>query len=255
MSITRADIRTQAKLVAQDPGGAGVGLLVSDPESYNEAIDQAKRLFSQDKPNLRIVEQTIATSGWRQTLAGTGAWSGLTGLDAWAQPAYIRRLFHPWDAASQGLAPLDPNTYRVVQDPGTKFILEFLAQSPQAGDKVRIEFSRPHTVADTTNGTSILACDQDAFIVLTAALILQMAAIRAAQNTGNTGLPNDVVDRRSQSDIFRSRAKELMGTYQTIVGKPGADGASTAPPASGFKDLDQPIFSPVGPLWHSAARR
>lgn len=258
MSITRAAVRTQAKQVAQDPGSGGVQLLLADPDSYNEAIDQATRLFSQDRPNVRVVEQVLAAGGFRQVLSGTGAWAGLTGLDGWVDGgSYVLTVYHPWDATSQGLGPLDANTWRVVRDPGAKVILEFASQVPALGDTVRLEFVRPHVVHESDAAqSSILVADQDAFVVLTAALILQIAAIRAAQNTGNTGLPNDVVDRRSQSDIFRSRSKELMTLYASLVGKPATtDGQAAVKPASGFKDLDLPVLSPVGAMWHSTARR
>lgn len=88
--------------------------------------------------------------------------------------------------------------------------------------------------------------DEDALAILAGSIILELAAVKAAQNTGNTGLPNDVVDRRTQSDIFRSRSKELREMYNTLVGKgPKSD----VTPASGFKDLD------VSPSWGGTGGR
>jgi hypothetical protein len=77
--------------------------------------------------------------------------------------------------------------------------------------------------------------------------------VKAIQNTGNTGLPNDVVDRRNQSDIFRSRSKELRDMYRGMIGTlSGPDGPG---PASAWTDLDIPIFQGVGALWHPTSRR
>ncbi len=264
MSTTRPDVRDAAKILAQDPGTSGVALLLSDPDSYDAAIDMALGFFSRDRPNRRVIHQTIATTGWRQVLAGTGVWSGLTGLDAWVDGlSAIDRIVFPWAATSQAQDALDPTTYGIVRDPGGLVILEFLDAAPAAGQVVRLEFTRPHVVdEDTDASTSLKAGDVKAFNVLTGAMVLQIAATKAAQNTGNTGLPNDVVDRRSQSDILRSRAKELLDVYRTMIGAPGAGvsgasgaTASTVPPASGFKDLDARPFGSFGPMFHTARGR
>lgn len=92
----------------------------------------------------------------------------------------------------------------------------------------------------------------EALAALVGSLILQMAANKAVQNTGNTGLPNDVVDRRSQSDIFSSRAKALREQYNVLVGKTsGADLKG----ASAIKDLDVDASSGLGFLWHQRRNR
>lgn len=89
--------------------------------------------------------------------------------------------------------------------------------------------------------------DAEALALLTASLILQACAARMAQNTGNSSFPTDVVDRRSQSDIFRSRAKEYRELYAGIIGGAGAGGSVAA--ASGFRDLDIPDRFGIGRLW------
>ena len=102
-------------------------------------------------------------------------------------------------------------------------------------------------------GNSVLDGDADALSILGAAMILEMAAVKAVQNTGNTGLPNDVVDRRNQSDIFRSRAKEYLNMYKSMIGTLTGEMGPGA--ASGFKDLDIPIFGNFGGLWHPSGTR
>lgn len=111
-------------------------------------------------------------------------------------------------------------------------------------------------VAPTTNtaggANTPMEGHAEALGALVGSQILLMAAIKAVQNTGNTGLPNDVVDRRSQSDIFNSRAKSLREQYNLLVGK-----AATADmrPASAIKDLDVDGSSGLGLLWHSRRNR
>lgn len=108
--------------------------------------------------------------------------------------------------------------------------------------------------ANTAGGANtVLDGDADALAILGAAVILEMAAVKAVQNTGNTGLPNDVVDRRNQSDIFRSRSKEYLSMYKGMIGTLTGEMGPGA--ASGWADLDIPIFGNFGGLWHPSGRR
>lgn len=380
MAISRYSVREKAKALAQDAGpgddATGVQLLLTWPGDYNLAILQALRIFTGDRPNVRVVQPTVAAAGFRLVLSGSGVLPGLVGVNAWVDGfSALQQLFRQWNPASQNPAPMDPNTYRVVNDPDDVVILELLDQSAAAGEVVRLEFTAPHqltesetvvaapaaapavalaspaapgnvddgthtwkftyvtaqgettpspsaglTVADkTVNGqvkvtipaadpgqgvtaarvyrqvagstgdwllvgtltadhgggiftdnvadaslgaaapvtntaggvNTVRAGDEDALAALAASLILQLAANKAVQNTGNTGLPNDVVDRRSQSDQFRSRAKELRDWYNAVIGK----SADNLAPGSAVKDLDVDSPSGIGFLWHSKARR
>jgi hypothetical protein len=101
---------------------------------------------------------------------------------------------------------------------------------------------------NTAGGTNSVENDDEPILALLAAsLILQLAAVRTAQNTGTTNLPNDVADRRSQSDIFRSRAKELRDLYNGLVGHGGPD---DLPAASAVGDLDTEFSGGGGFLFH-----
>lgn len=253
MSITLTDLRTKARAMAQDSpstGGTGVQLLLTDTGDYDLAISQALNILDQDRPNSRVADVTVTTAGFRFVLGGTGTvLPASPDPDAWVDGAsYLLDVYHPWDDADQGLVPLDRNTWRVMDAPGGKTVLEFLQVQPAVGDVIRLVYGNPHVIAAAAVDTTIRAGDQKAAITLAASMILQMAAIKAVQNTGNTGLPNDIVDRRTQSDQFRSRAKELREIYNGLVGKgPAAD----LQPASGVKDLDVPAGTRVGFLWHS----
>lgn len=237
--------------MAQDgpTGGTGLLLLLTDPGDYDLAITQALDLFSRDRPNRRVKDVTVAATGWRFIVGGVGTVLPTTGLNAWVDGAsFVTDVWHPWDATNQGLEPLDRNDWRTADDPDGLTVLEFLQVQPAAGSAIRLAYANPHVIGATVPETTVRTGDQQAMIVLAAAMILQMAAVKAVQNTGNTGLPNDVVDRRTQSDIFRSRSKELRDIYGSLVGKgPAAD----LQPASGVKDLDVRAGTSRGYLWHS----
>jgi hypothetical protein len=367
--ISLATVRSKGKQLAQDAGpgdtATGVQLLLTDPGDYNAGILQALRIFAQDRPNQRVVDQVLAAAGFRIILAGSGAISSLVGPDTFQDgTSHLDDVFYPWNPALRGLEPLDQNSWRVVRDPGGVVVLELFTVTPGAGDTIRLVFTTGHqlteapnsvaapaapsvalvaatpgqitngghswkvayltahggttpgpasatvTIADqsvagqvdvtaaasddtgvtgvafyrteagleatgpwklvgtigTNGGTlrdnvadgdlgavaptantaggqnTVLEGDEDTLAVLVGSMILQLAATKAAQNTGNTGLPNDVVDRRSQSDIFRSRAKELRDWYNNLVGR-----GSMIGPASGIRDLN--VSTRGGFLW------
>lgn len=379
--ISRYEIRRKGKALAQDggPGNTPLGVqLVLNTTDWDTGILQALRIFDQDRPNIRVVDQVVAATGFRFVLAGTGVLSGLAGLDSWQDGfSTLQQVFSEWSTADQNRQPMDGNSWRIVRDPGGTIVLEWLESSALSGSTIRLQFTArhqlteaPNTVANptvaavaalsdpvaagnvdngnhswvytwitaqgetipspatgvlaiadkTVNGqvaitipyagadqgvigakvyrsqagdvtprklvgtfygpggggvfvdnvadaslgaqppatntaggqNSVLDTDEEPLAILTASMFLQMAAVKAAQNTGNSGLPNDVVDRRSQSDIFRSRAKEYRDMYAVLVGK---GPASDIAPASGIRDLDVESGSGLGFLWHTASRR
>lgn len=251
MSITGANLRAAARRIAQDSAstsGVGVQLLLSDPADYDEAIANALVTFRNDRPNTRTLDVTLATAGFRFVLSGAGTIMPTSGVNAWVDGgSYLTDVWFPWDAAAQGSPELDRNVWRVVRTP-TGEALELLANTAVIGQLMRLAYTTPHVLSEAVAAdSSIRAADQRAIITLAASFILQFAAIKAVQNTGNTGLPNDVVDRRSQSDIFRSRSKELRELYANLVGRGDDDDLSGA---SGSIELDA-YTSYRGPfLWH-----
>lgn len=372
MSITRATVRTGAKSLAQNvpiTGTTGVALLFSDTTDFDNCILQALQKFDQDQPNVRVIDQVLGASGFRVVLKGTGVITALAGQDAWSGKSLLQAVWYPFDATNQSNEPVDPNDYRIVQDPGPKTVLEFLRDTPVAGQTLRLAFTRPHTLSEAPNtvtkptapsaalaappapgnidnGAHSYTCtfvtvhgeteaslassqvvivdkaingqvtltvpvssdtgvtarniyrtvagdagtrklvgtlanntattftdnvadsslganapsantagglntvdddDEAKLTLLVAYFILQLAANKATQNTGNTNLPNDIVDRRAQADIFRSRAKELRDEYNSLAGHGGDDEIG---PHSGFADLDTEFSDRRGFLWH-----
>lgn len=259
MAITRTDLRAAAKQLAQDAsstGGTGLKLLLTDPGDYNVAITQALPILGRDRPNTRVKDYTVLAAAFRFVLSGAGAIlpaDPAADRDAWVPGAsQVQAVWWPYLVTNQGDMPLDVNTWRVVPDPGGKTVLELTGATAAVNDVLRLEYTAPYVLdeADPVK-SSVLAGDWEALAMLAASLVLQIAANKLAQNTGNTGLPSDVVDRRSQADIFRSLAKDLRTIYSTLVGHgPAGDLAA----ASGVRDLDVMPGHPAGFLWHHLNR-
>lgn len=250
MSTTRPDVIAAAKDLAQDPSATP---LLFDSVDYDRALEVALRVFDADVPNLRVVHHPVTAAAFRFVLLGPGALPELVGLDAWSDGrSQMRAVWHPYDTTDRGREPLDPNTWRVVREPGPLVALELLDRTPSAG-VLRLELVSPHTVhASDAAQTSVLAADVEALQVLTAATILNLFAARALQNTGSTGLPSDIVDRRSQSDQARARARDLREIYAAMVGRRRAEDVA---PASATRDLDVVMTHAFGPLWHPRGAR
>jgi hypothetical protein len=233
-----------AKSLAQDTDTP----LLAMPEDYNYAFKQALRQLDRDRPNARVVHYTALVASSRFVLSGTGAI--LTGADAWVEGASSIAAVWPAYAANALQKPLDLDRYRIIRDP-TLIALELLDTTVSIGAVLRLEFTRPHQVDDSidpdTAVDSILAGDADAFAVLLASILLSMAATRAVQNMGTSSLPNDVVDRRTQVDMWARRSKEYRAQYDAAIGI-----ASTDAPVGGagvFSDLDVTPSHPLGFVW------
>lgn len=258
--ILRPDLTLRAQQLAQDPlaNGAGPGLLTG-PNTYSLLVDSGLQLFAIDRPNERILDYTVLSSGFRLVLAGTGAI--LTGVNAWdVDGSVLRELYLPWSATNQGAVPLDENTWRVLREPSAT-VLELLGTSAGIGDVVRLVYTTPYVVHETDIAlTSLTSADIQPVATLIAYLICRLASVRYAQNTGSSSLPNDIVDRRSQSDIMASRAKDLRAIYDALVGRGGGESGSVAssgvPPASAIRDLDVTMTSHgLGMLYHPSGAR
>lgn len=254
MALTQVSVRDAAKALAQSgvTSGLGISVLLSEPGDYNLAITQALKTLDLDRPNRRLKDVTVSTAGFRFVLSGTGAVLPTTGLDQWIDgQSDLEGVYLPYDVTVQAQEPLDENAWRLVEFPdGTRpgLAIELLEVSAAVGNVLRFVYRAPHVLhaTDATLST-VRAADEQALVTIAAAWTLQMAANKAVQNTGNTGLPNDVVDRRSQSDIFRSRAKELRDLYATFVGKGSGQDLKGA---SAIKDLDVLPSHRSGFLWH-----
>ncbi len=251
MSVIRSTVLAAGKLIAQET--SSLPLLAGDP--YDTLLSVALRVFDADVPNVRIVHHTVASAAFRFTLAGAGALAELTGLDAWTRgKSELAAVWHPYDATIQGQSPLDPNTWRILEEPAAKTVLELLEITPSA-DVLRLELVNPHTVhASDVASTSVLAGDVEALEVLLASQILLDYAARSLQNTGNTGIPTDIVDRRTPADQARAVAKELFTRYQSMVGNRSDDEVKAA---GATRELDiRPSYPSFGDfLWKPRSLR
>lgn len=232
-------LRQRAQQLAQDAAAHGVSLLLAYPADYDQAAAQGLLLYNQDQPRLVVVDYVVPSEAWRFPLTGASPVAGSSYVEG---SSLLQEVWAPYEVSPEAL-PLDADRWRVRRDP-TAVMLELLDVALAAGETLRLVFTAPHSV--TMSASTLTARGADVLALLVASLVLQLAANRAVQNTGSTGLPNDVVDRRSQSDLFRSRAKELRDQYQQLVGTRRGGGPVAA---SATQNLNVAPSTSLGFLW------
>lgn len=254
MATTRTAVKDAAKLLAQDQ--TGLPLLDQDA-AYDKVLDQAIERLSRDRPRTWVLDLVVATAGFRFVLAGSGSVMPSSGLDVWVDgKSFLVDVYAPFDDTVQGVLPNDPETWRVVEGPSATTVLELLDRSMAVDDVLRLVYAGPYQVGASAAATSVRAGLVEALTTVTAAILCEEAAIRYAQNTGNVNLGNDVADRRTQSDVMKSRSKDLWARYFSMMGiDPKADGSIGLAGASGFKDLDVPTGHGLPSLWHGGVNR
>lgn len=250
---TSAVILTAGKSYAQDTGAPA---LLNASGDYDAVLLRALQRLDRDKPRVWVFDYTVVTAGFRFVLSGSGQiMPAASALNGWIDgSSALKSVIPGYLAASQGQEPLDENVWRVTEDPAAT-VLEFLDRSVAVGQVLRLTYTNPYRIgADNDSDTSVKDGDVVALQILLGALICEGAAIRFAQNTGNSNLLGDVVDRRSMSDIMNSRAKLLMESYKSLVGA-GDTSKDGLVAASGSRDLDIESSHGRGFLWHPTSNR
>lgn len=251
--MTKADVIKAMQSITQIQfAQIGPGMVNNDTDDFATAITSAIERFGRDKPNTKYVHYTLPATAFRWQIAGSGS---IAAFASWiAGYSYPLGVWLPYLATNQGAAPMDPNLYRVLEEPNGVVYLELLAGTGSAGQVLRVAFAVPHTIDDVSS--TIPAPNEVAFKTLASAYLMRIASRKAAQNTGTTGLPNDIVDRRTQSGDLNARAKDLFAEYAELMGlSTGGSGesGSTSKGAHAFKDLDSGLWR--GGLWHPATQR
>jgi hypothetical protein len=131
MAKVLADFRTRLDLLLKD---AVANLAQTDKDA---ALRQAAAFYSNDRPNLTVVDIT-----------GAGSFD-LTLPDLWQEGfSKIKSVEYPYDADNQEAELLDRDQWAIYQNPTGK-VLRLLDETPSASDTVRVTYTRQHKIAST----------------------------------------------------------------------------------------------------------
>lgn len=215
-------------------GGTGCTLeilSVMSLEAYDRHITTALQRYSKHRPGITVVD--IIGDGTHDYATPTG----------WTDDfSSIVSIEYPIGAVPETI--LDEDDYKIYQTTSAKKI-RLINDVPPATESFRVAFTVPRTA------TTVPAGDVDALAWLAAAYCLEELA-NAFTQTGDSTINADVVNYRSKSSEFASRAKRLMQLYKEHMGLKDDD---TAPAASVIRDFDQKYPGGLDRLTHPRRAR
>src|SRR3990167_7862199 len=98
--------------------------------------------------------------------------------------------------------------------------------SPASTDMVRLHYSARYLFNGSPLAADIPAAHFEAVCTLGVYFVCTWLAAKYSQNV-DSGLSADIVDRRNQSDVMASRAKEFLSQYEALLGR--GEGATIVP--------------------------
>lgn len=223
MSMTREDYLARLDTALQDTAEK------LPPDDKMRLLSQAVVIFSKDKPLTKIHELT--GDGTSYDFAMPTDWvDGISYVigdieypaDDYQDPNYIEKI--------------DWMFFRKLVTTVTTTYLRFRTFKPLSGKKARFEYALPHTLDETTN--TVIDCNIEAVVTLTAALCFWALAAKFAQTT-DPSIEADVIDYQRKSDMYSQLAKEKISIYNSLMGL-GEEAKNSAPASAGvaIKDLD-----------------
>lgn len=264
--LTQGEILQRARSLIQE--APTVPLLQAEVD-YARVFDLALAQYGSDKPRRRVVHHTVSASAFRFVLSGAGSLAGLTGLDAWVDGrSTLLAVYHPYDVAAAGNAPLEPEAWRVIEEPGLT-ILELLELTPSSG-VLRLEFLTPPRL-DAIAATVPAPSAPTAAVVASAgnlsAGVYQYAAVHRTANGATTpsatvsvtvttpgtagkvalGLSVPTVEGVTGVDLYRTTAGGSTLKFLAALDSPTLD-SYTDNLADGALGADAPATNTAGGL-------
>lgn len=208
--MSLADYQTAVTDLLRDRDG-----VVSDPQR-DAAIETARAQYSIDAPRPVTVDANAAAAG--NTLALPAGWTDDSVLTAAEYPV------GEWPPSM-----LNASDIQIYATPASRELR--LPVQLVIGDTVRLTYTADHLL--DANDDTIPERHRNAVASLAASLLCgQLASYYAGQSESTIGA--DTVDRKTKSDQWRARARDLAAAYTAAVGTKPADRKQGA---SAFKEL------------------
>ncbi|MBA7652873.1 hypothetical protein ES703_60712 [subsurface metagenome] len=195
----------------------------SEYEIYIDEIDDyvqaALKRYSHHKPQ-SLAHEFQGDGGYDYSLP-----------DDWIQGfSRITQVEYPYDQQRPNIIPHEEWTlFLKLMNSTQTFVLRFLAISPVAGEYVRITYTIPHVVDDSSS--TVFDNDFDAVCCLAASYCCG-ALSRKYSQTSDPTIAADVVNYAAKASSYASRAKELFQAYLDQLG------LTEVPASVGTKEFD-----------------
>ena len=165
----------------------------------------------------------------------------------------------PTITADETPQPLEDEDFQIVLVEDTEY-LYLPNHRPGSSDTIRLYYPGRYVFDGTPVAVDIPAAHFEATCTLGAHYVCRWLSAKYTQNI-DSGLSADIADRRNQSDVLASRAKDFLSDYQMLLGLGvageggGAAGATGGAPAHKIGDLDRGTYSPRDFLHHDRRKR
>lgn len=210
MPTTLTTIRTKVTGRVRD------GASKLDSTNLDVAIAGALAEYQRARPR----EVSVVVDG-----AGTFDYTVSSALTAFVEGlSQIREIVYPYDATEQAPTALERDQWALVRVNGT-LKLRFLSATPTASEDFHVAYTAPHTL--DANGSTVWAADEEALADLAASYACEALAGHY-QQTSESSLSADSVERRSIADGYRSQAARWRKAYEAKMGAEAADGPAAA---------------------------
>jgi rRNA-processing protein FCF1 len=171
-SETLTTLRDRVETMLQDTGNA-----TWDSGDIDEAIEQTVEQWSRKDPQLLVTSVTLTADGREVDISGI------------SNPMRIERVWWPYDSSNPDYPP---NWVQFEVWPGDILYIDE-PTAPTTGDKVRIWYTKMHTLngLNSATATTLLAEDMSYIISGAAAIAARMRAVELAEELT---VHRDVVD-------------------------------------------------------------
>ena len=190
---TLATFNTRVDTIIKDVGD----FVTADVDAH---IGAAVDIYSKDRPLIKVKEYT-----------GDGNYDYDLPTDWIDGISYIVGDIE-YPAGSQDIKYL-PYEEWILRQTASETKLRFLTVTPSAGTGFNVKYSTIHVVGATS---TVYTNDEEAFCQLAASIALRALANRMAQTSDST-INADVVEYRTKTDQFESRAKAAEKIYQNHI--------------------------------------
>jgi hypothetical protein len=194
------------------------------PTERDLAIDQATRIYSQDRP-LEKIKEDITADGSKYDFDLPYDWDSRSSH-------IIGDIEYPVSDDIQTPQYVDANDW-IIYKKASGQVLRFLIMKPSSSYTIRYKYLIPHTVSD--ENCTVYEKDIDAFCDLAAGLIFKALAAKHAETEEST-IASDVIDYVRKSDQYMELAKESFRLYNSHVG--AGEDTKEKPGAMAMKDFD-----------------
>jgi len=208
-----SDYNSRVDALVQDDAG------FIESAEIDEAITMAVKRYSLHRPQEKA-----------QEYAGDGGYDYDLPSD-WVQGfSRIVSVEYPYDEQDPNFIPKEEWTIflKLVGSTQTR-VLRFLTTSPAAADSVRVVYTIPHLVDDSSS--TVYANDFEALSSLAASYVCGMLSRKFLQTSDST-IGADAVSYAAKSSAAASRAKELHHSYLDHLG------LAETPASGGIKEFD-----------------